>query len=125
MILRVHERLGAAVRAAVRTAFDAELSELAFGYPPRLELGDLALTAPFELAKTLRRKPREIAERLASELAVAPGVRRAEVAGGGYVNLFLDRAATARELHASLRRPSPPRPRPGRVIVEHTSINPN
>ena len=55
-----------------------------------------------------------------------PGVRRAEVAGGGYVNLFLDRGAFARDAArpacaAPARRPR----RPGRVIVEHTSINPN
>src|ERR1700737_1609651 len=93
MILPLQARLADAVRAAARSAFGAELGELAFQYPPRLELGDLALTAPFDLAKTLRRKPREIAERLAAELAGTQGVRRAEVAGGGYVNLFLDRAA--------------------------------
>jgi len=125
MILPLQARLADAVRAAARSAFGAELGELSFQYPPRLELGDLALTAPFDLARTLRRKPREIAERLAAELAHAPGVRRTEVAGGGYVNLFLDRAAFARDLHASLRRPALPARVPGHVIVEHTSINPN
>ena len=125
MILPLQARLTDAVRAAARSAFGAELGELSFQYPPRLELGDLALTAPFDLARTLRRKPREIAERLAAELAHAPGVRRTEVAGGGYVNLFLDRAAFARDLHASLRRPALPARVPGHVIVEHTSINPN
>ena len=33
--------------------------------------------APFDLAKSLKRKPREIAERLAADLAQGPGVRRA------------------------------------------------
>jgi len=125
MILPLQARLADAVRAAARSAFGAELGELSFQYPPRLELGDLALTAPFDLARTLRRKPREIAERLAAELARAPGVRRTEVAGGGYVNLFLDRAAFARELHAALRGAALPVRLPGHVIVEHTSINPN
>jgi len=125
MMLPLQARLADAVRAAARSAFGAELGELAFQYPPRLELGDLALTAPFDLAKTLRRKPREIAERLATELAGTQGVRRAEVAGGGYVNLFLDRAAFARELHAELRGSAAPARVPGHVIVEHTSINPN
>jgi arginyl-tRNA synthetase len=125
MILPLQARLADAVRAAARSAFGAELGDLSFQYPPRLELGDLALTAPFDLAKTLRRKPREIAERLAAELAGAPGVRRTEVAGGGYVNLFLDRGAFARELCASLRSAAPAARVPGHVIVEHTSINPN
>src|SRR2546427_13244517 len=121
MILPVQARLADAVRAAARWAFGAELGALSFQYPKLLELGVLALTAPFDLARTLRRNPREIAERLATELARAPGVRRTEVAGGGYVNLFLDRAAFARELYASLRGPVLPARLPGHVIVEHTS----
>ena len=125
MIFELQARLGEAVRNAAKTAFDADLGAVPFQYPPRPELGDLALTAPFDLAKTLRRKPREIAEALARELARVPGVRKAEVAGGGYVNLFLDRAQIARQIHEHLVRPRPVPPLPGRTIVEHTSINPN
>ncbi len=125
MILDLQGRLTQGIQAAARAAFGAELPSVVFQYPPKIELGDLALTAPFDLAKTLRRKPREIAEALSQELRSLPGVRRAEVAGGGYVNLFLDRAGFARELHqvTAERRPAPAQP--GRVIVEHTSINPN
>jgi arginyl-tRNA synthetase len=125
MILHVHSQLGEAVRAAARAAFGAELATVAFQYPPRAELGDLALAAPFDLAKTLRRKPREIAEGLAAELAKAPGVRKAEVAGGGYVNVFLDRAPFARDVYDWVADPTPAAKTPGHVIVEHTSINPN
>ena len=125
MILDLQQRVAGAARRAARAAFGVDLRDVSFQYPPRVELGDLALTTPFDLAKTLRRKPREIAERLAQELASAPGVRRAEVAGGGYVNLFLDRAAFARELTAGLAEGRRATGRPGHVIVEHTSINPN
>src|SRR5437899_7594642 len=125
MILDIQSQLGEAVRAAARAAFDADLPAVSFQYPPRAELGDLALTAPFDLAKTLRRKPREIAERLAAALSTAPGVRRAEVAGGGYVNVFLHRGPFARALHASLVEGAAAAPVPGHVVVEHTSINPN
>ena len=125
VILDVQRRLSVLVRQATRAAFDVDLAEVAFQYPPRVELGDLALTAPFDLAKTLRRKPREIAERLAEGLASAPDVRRAEVAGGGYVNLFLDRSALAGEIVAALADGRKAAGRRGHVIVEHTSINPN
>jgi arginyl-tRNA synthetase len=125
VILDTQQRLGGAVREAARAAFDIDLPAVSFQYPPRVELGDLALTAPFDLARTLRRKPREIAERLAGELGRVPGVRRAEVAGGGYVNLFLDRGAFAGELVAALAGEGKAAPRHGHVIVEHTSINPN
>ncbi len=119
------ERLSEWVQRSVKAAFDQPLDAVAFQYPPRVEMGDLALTAPFDLAKSLRRKPREIAERLAEELRGAPAVRKAEVAGAGYVNLFLDRAPFSRELFRSLRDKRPAPRVPGHVIVEHTSINPN
>ena len=125
MMLSFQSRLAETVRAAARAAFDTDLGTVAFQYPPNVTLGDLAVTAPFDLARTLRRKPREIAERLARELAGASGVRRAEAAGGGYVNVFLDRGAFVRQLHDHLRRPAPAPATPGHVIVEHTSINPN
>jgi arginyl-tRNA synthetase len=125
MILDLQLRLGEAVRGAAKATFGADLPVVSFQYPPRLELGDLASTAPFDLAKTLRRKPRDIAEALAAELARAPLVRKAEAAGGGYVNLFLDRGRVAREIHEHLVRPGPAPSPEGRTIVEHTSINPN
>jgi arginyl-tRNA synthetase len=125
MILELHDELSRAVAGAARAAFDAELTAVAFQYPPRQELGDLALTTPFDLARTLRRKPREIAERLAGELHGRGLVLRAEVAGGGFVNLFLDRAVCARRLHAALTAPPAAPARGETVIVEHTSINPN
>src|SRR5688572_5127005 len=109
MILAIQQKLSASVRAAVEAAFGVPLTAVTFQYPPRPELGDLAVTAPFDLAKTLRRKPREVAERLAADLAATDGLRKAEVAGGGYVNVFLRRGPVFKELHDRLRSPLAPR----------------
>jgi arginyl-tRNA synthetase len=125
VILDLQQRLTGAVKEAARSAFDIDPGSISFQYPPRVELGDLALTAPFDLAKTLRKKPREIAERLAGELRTASGVVRAEVAGAGYLNLFLERDKVALHLHQSLVESREAPRRAGHVIVEHTSINPN
>ncbi len=125
MILDLLDQLSGTVRDAARAAFETELGALSFQYPPRPELGDLALTAPFDLAKVLRRKPRDIAERLAAGLSGRAPIARAEVAGGGYVNLFLDRATCARRVFEALLAPRPAAPREPAVVVEHTSINPN
>jgi len=125
VILEIQQRLAIAVRDAVRDAFGVELGEIALQYPPRVALGDLVLASPFDLAKRLRREPREIAERLARALGGVPGIVRADVAGGGFVNLFLDRAAFARRLQERLANPPAAPRREGHVIVEHTSINPN
>ena len=107
MLLGYQSRLARSIKDAVRRAFHVELQSVTFQYPPRIELGDLALTVPFDLARTLRRKPREIAEKLVGRLPDVPGIRKAQVAGGGYVNLFLDRGAFALELHTALAEPSP------------------
>ena len=125
MFLDFRSRLIDAFGDLVRSTLGVELASLAFEYPKKVELGDLALTAAFDLARTLRRKPREIAQDLLPGVSSLPGVKRAEIAGGGYINLFLERAAFARRLHASLVAAAPPEAVPGHVIVEHTSINPN
>jgi arginyl-tRNA synthetase len=125
MILDIQKTLSASVRAAVTAAFGVPVDSLTFQYPPRPDLGDLAITAPFDLAKTLRRKPRDIAERLSADLAGTAGVRKAEPAGGGYVNVFLDRGRVLLGVHDRLTRPAAPAASGARVIVEHTSINPN
>ena len=89
--------------------------------PPSPDQGDLAFPAAFGLARHLRRPPREIAETLAEALAERPEVRRVEVAGPGYVNVFLNREMWIREALAGTAAETPD----GIHVVEHTSINPN
>lgn len=89
--------------------------------PPSPDQGDLAFPAAFGLARHLRRPPREIAETLAEALAERPEVRRVEVAGPGYVNVFLNREMWIREALARTSAEVPD----GIHVVEHTSINPN
>ena len=68
------------------TAEDIELTST-----PDEKLGDLALSLAFPLARKLRTNPRTIAARAVELLSGLEGVERIEVAGGGYINLFLDR----------------------------------
>jgi len=121
---RIKEEVAGRLAAFVRRHFDVEIDPPAFLYPPSPDLGDLAVPLAFDLAKRLKKPPRAIASDLASCLAGTPGLQRAEVAGAGYVNLFLDRPAYALLLLQELRAPAPPAPG-GKVIVEHTNINPN
>ena len=91
--------------------------------PPRRELGDLASPAALQLARLLKRKPREIAQELADALPRPALVHAVTVEGAGYLNFRLDRGAfTAQVLEADLLGRTP---RPGKVIIEHTNINPN
>ena len=69
--------------------------------PPRdLAHGDLSTNAAMVLAKPAGTNPRALAEALASELRAAPGVKAAEVAGPGFINLRLADAAWRDELRA-------------------------
>ncbi len=55
----------------------------------RSQKADLQTSAAMQLARALKRPPREIAEALTAALAAHPAVERAEVAGAGFVNLTL------------------------------------
>src|ERR1700691_3833225 len=61
--------------------------------PPKLAMGEAASPLCFELAKRLKKPPRALAQELANSLKRIEGVARVEVAGGGYLNAFFDRAA--------------------------------
>src|ERR1700724_486783 len=93
--------------------------------PPRRELGDFATPAPMQLARTLKRPPRAIAEDLAGALRPPRLVGEVKVLGAGYLNLFLDRPAFAAALLALDTGAARAAARPGKIVVEHTNINPN
>ena len=125
MILAFQTDLIARIRQTVAEAFGVTLGEILVQTTPRLELGDMALPLAFDLSKKIGRKPRDIAQELALKLNSVHGISRAEVAGGGFINLFLDRSTFTARLASFVTAPPAPEPRAGRVIVEHTSINPN
>jgi arginyl-tRNA synthetase len=125
MFLSYQSRVRDAISAFLKSEYNAE-PRIVMEQPPRPEFGDLALTFAFELAKSLRRPPRKIAEEVIAKLPPIPGVARMEPAGAGYVNVFFDRTAFAAEMIAgSADRATPGRVPAGKVIVEHTNINPN
>ena len=120
----LREALASAVAAAAREKLGAEIAaeRIVLERPPKLAMGDFASPVAFDLAKTLRKAPRAIAAELAAAVILPAGVREARVEGGGYLNFFLDRGPLVRALLAGVAAPAP---RPGKVIVEHTNINPN
>jgi arginyl-tRNA synthetase len=85
------EAIGAAVQALLDDAGDeGELPPFVVEAPRQADHGDFACNAPMLLAKRLRRPPRQIADDLVARLGDAAGlVARAEVAGPGFVNLWL------------------------------------
>jgi len=74
----------------VFSEYGIELSSLTMETPPRRELGDLAFPFPFQLAKSLRKNPRAIAQDIVDQSVQIPGVDRIEAAGGGFLNVFFN-----------------------------------
>src|SRR5262245_57804313 len=78
-----------------RDNYNIDPGEIVSEIPPRTELGDLAFPIAFDLAKRLKaetgakKNPRDLATKLAEGLTAMPGVARVEVAGAGYLNVFL------------------------------------
>ena len=90
--------------------------------PKQSSFGEMALPIAFQLAKELKRAPKAIASELVEELPAINGVSKMEVAGNGYINLRLDRAAYAA---SALAGETATAQHAGKIIVEHTNINPN
>jgi len=122
MLPRIREAIAGAVRAAAKERFGADVERVVLERPPKIALGDLACPIAFDLAKTLKKAPRAIATELAPALRLPEGVRQVRVEAAGYLNFFLERAPVVRAL---LGGAAPAPARPGKVIVEHTNINPN
>ena len=91
---------------------------------PQIKFGDLALAFPFQLAKSEKRPPRELAAEIAPLLSSLEGVEKVEVAGAGYINLFLKREEYFRGRLTNVKSSSL-EPDEKKIIVEHTNINPN
>jgi arginyl-tRNA synthetase len=137
--LTLTKRLREALARHIREKYGVELT-IVVERPPKIEMGEAASPVCFELAKRLKRAPRQIAQEIAVQLGPVEGIARVEVAGGGYLNAFFDRGAfwkIARSEASDGAQKSPAiNEKPGRqedsqkwlshkIIVEHTSINPN
>src|SRR5437870_4123507 len=120
MLLDLHARLRDALRSTIRTQWNIDPPEIVLNQTPKIEYGELAIPIVFELARTLKRPPQSIAEELIIRVGKIDGVERMEPAGAGYINFYLDRAAVVRG--SRLRGYTGDE---GKIIVEHTNINPN
>lgn len=90
----LRQDLAAALRDAVaRAGVDAAGAEPVLERPKQAGHGDFACNIALVLAKPLKRNPRELAQAIVAALE-APGlIARAEIAGPGFINLFVDPAA--------------------------------
>jgi arginyl-tRNA synthetase len=100
--------------------------------PPEPEFGHASSNIAFRMAKELRKRPAEIAQDIASgfDPATARFVARAEAAGTGFVNFFLDFDAFVPHAISAIESARtdfghPRKLAAQRLLIEHTSVNPN
>ena len=94
------------------------------------EFGEVASLAAFDLAKKLGKSPQHVAVELAGKVKPREGLVESVEAVGGYINFRVDWRRYASEIVSSVLRE---KERYGssdigggrRVLVEHTSVNPN
>ncbi|OGD22930.1 MAG: arginine--tRNA ligase [Candidatus Aminicenantes bacterium RBG_16_63_16] len=123
-MIPLKKRLREDILARLGHLYPLEEADIEIGYPPRPEFGDLSVTFPFKLARELKMNPRELAREMLGHLSGIAGIAKAEIAGPGYINFFLDREIFFRGALAALSA-FRPAPEERKIIIEHTNINPN
>ncbi|PYP38544.1 MAG: arginine--tRNA ligase [Gemmatimonadetes bacterium] len=95
--MKAHDAIRAALtEAAARLGASVAASTIELEQPRDPAHGDLATNLALTLAKSLKQKPRAVADRLVATLTLPQGlVRKIEVAGPGFVNFFLAEAQLA------------------------------
>ena len=121
----MQQRLRERLRTIVRERYGVDNLRVNIEQPPQVALGDYATPIAFELARPLRRAPKQIAAELLESLnnQPLPGFAGFEVAGAGYLNARLDRGAALTAIAKSQEDVS--FGAGVHSLVEHTSINPN
>jgi arginyl-tRNA synthetase len=118
-------RIRQALREFIRRRYHAD-APVVTQRPPRIAMGEVAWPGCFELAKQLKRAPRQIAQEIVGEIGKIEGVERIEVAGGGYLNAYLERAPFFQAAFAGAGKEGVAATAAApKTIVEHTNINPN
>jgi len=95
--------------------------------PKQSSHGDFACNAAMQLAKALKRNPREVAQSVLASLPASEWVEKAEIAGPGFINVFLKPAAWQRVAKDALAAGAAYGKGPARkerVQVEFVSANP-
>ena len=121
MYLELQKRLAARLRIVLEEKYGLQIETIPLEIPPELQLGELATPIAFELARKLRKAPKIIDQEIVAALGHLDGFSSFEVAGAGYINARLDRAAFA----AGMAFPGETAKPAIFANVEHTSINPN
>lgn len=117
--------LQAAAMTVLSQAFPSIDVPLQWTVPQEESHGDATTNIALQIARSLGKQPREIAEMLSQELQSFPMIAKVDVAGAGYVNVWLTNEALLRELQESVdaAQPRAPSKKADPIIVEYSQPN--
>ena len=125
--MNLEGRVAGVIRAAVRDTFGVELNGIHVERPGDARHGDFATNVALANAKVFRRKPREVAQKIADATEAEAIVDHVEVAGPGFINFWLSPETLWNELNGLLRdgeRYGRQEPSGEPVMLEFVSVNP-
>src|SRR5450759_4327531 len=94
VVLNFKSHLSELFAQALReVAPDAAQTEILIERPKLATHGDYACNLAMQLAKPLRKSPRDIAQALIAALPASDAVAKMEIAGAGFINVFITTAA--------------------------------
>ena len=110
MILPIQNTLRTRIQDVLAELYElkpADIPDINIQYPPKRTMGDLGITVAFELARSLRKAPRAIANEIVQSIGAIQGISHAEAAPNGYVNVFLDRTVFTRHVFGPAHKTVP------------------
>lgn len=109
---------------AIKDEYDIQPEDIVFSIPPDRKFGCLSTTVPFIIAKKQKEKPfpvgNRIIEKIKDKFAMFSEIK---LAGGGFINFYFKKGFLFKYLVENKDRQI--KSKNHKVIVEHTSINPN
>jgi arginyl-tRNA synthetase len=120
--LALKNRLEAQLKNVLQSKYELTFENIPMETPPDLKFGELATPIALQLARTLRKAPKAIAQEIVAALGPLRGFSSFEIAGAGYINARLDRLEGVRLVAVA---PESLPSTQDHALVEHTSINPN
>ena len=103
-VLNFKSQLSELFAQALReVAPDATQTEILIERPKLAEHGDYACNLAMQLAKPLRKPPRDIAQALIAALPQSDVIEKMEIAGAGFINVFITTAAKQHVVHGVLQ----------------------
>lgn len=118
-------RLEAEMRQIIQKLYGLADVEAHWERPQDPLHGDLSTAAALRIAKGMKKNPQDIAREIADAIVLSPSVQKADIAGPGYVNVWMQPAALLEALEDTVAVLTPQKTRTNEapVIVEYSQPN--